>query len=1248
MTRYLLFRLISIYLICAFSNYGKAQLIFKEDFDYPIGSDILSQSWVVHNGAGTIKDSILITSGLTFNNFDGSGIGGAASVTGAFYDQHKTFTPQTSGKVYVAFMINAGPGTVDSYFLHLGPSIIGTNYFTRVWINASGTGIGLGDTKPAEYISIETGKTYLVVVKYDFSSMLNYIYIFSEMPISEPETAQITFREIRGPAGNPPSDMGSIALRQSQSLSIAHHQVIVDGIRIAKSWDELFKPTIIYENFVMPLPDTGWYLSQNFGSYNSSWSGYHLGEDYVARDKAELPVYSIYDGTVKHVATHSGYGYVVIIEHLLNDNTKICSVYGHLRSKDIIKPETTVSKGQRIGYLSAKYSENGGYNFSHLHFGIRKEGYSTALDSDMKWRYRGYGPKNVVDLWYDGSEYIETHKTTEIILSKPVSEAIKLKNDDITFSWTPVNFASKYEIWIDNNETFGSPEVGYNNGQSDNWLHRGIVYSNFFVLSENLMDLLPQNSYYWKVRALDTFDQPVSDWTNRYMITILDSKPEPPKQLFPSNTPYMSKSDILFEWTEVPLASFYEIWIDNNSGFGSPEVGFNNEQSENWVNNGIVEASSFTLTNTMQYRLAQTIYYWKVRALDLEYNPITEFSTRSEFTLLDQPPSPPLLQTPSYNSIIKKGNDITFSWLAVEQAVYYELWIDNNSGFGSPELGFNNGLSPNWIGDGIVNTTNFTLTSQAQVELPQNLYYWAVRALNADKIPITLWPLSINKFILLEQQEILSPPILLSPNDVSMHTTRNTLTFSWTKVKDAVYYEIWIDNNYEFTDPEVGYRTNLNPFWINNGIVSTNQFTLNKTSLFNIAHLQSMYWKVRALNSAKAPVTEWSENIGNFFLSWGFFVDDNNICYAFRNNTDGPHEMEVINYNIPPFEKYKGNIVLSPAINVDGINVPVKAIGDTAFSNCNDLNHIEIPSFIKTIGIKAFMNCTGLTSLNIPASLTSLGAYAFAFCSNIKNDISIPSALISIGHGAFMGSGNRFVVESNNSAYSSQDGVLFNKTVNTLIQCPANKTAGTYSIPVTVEWINDDAFAFCNQITEIKIPSSVSSIGKTSFIHCSALETVNIPSSVTEINNYAFAFCQKLKSIVVDSDIPIDLSAKNGVFYGVDKTTCTLYVPTASIELYKASSQWGDFQNIIGTNTAEQQLLKEKIQLSQNIIDAYFSMYGFEGTLKIRILDTKGQCLHSLQVTENERIEINNLAQGVYFVVFNTKGGVIVKKLIKK
>jgi hypothetical protein len=45
---------------------------------------------------------------------------------------------------------------------------------------------------------------------------------------------------------------------------------------------------------------------------------------------------------------------------------------------------------------------------------------------------------------------------------------------------------------------------------------------------------------------------------------------------------------------------------------------------------------------------------------------------------------------------------------------------------------------------------------------------------------------------------------------------------------------------------------------------------------------------------------------------------------------------------------------------------------------------------------------------------------------------------------------------------------------------------------------------------------------------------------------------------------PVPQSIDDGIFSGVDKSVCTLRVPSGSVNAYKAADIWSEFGNIVG------------------------------------------------------------------------------------
>ena len=212
----------------------------------------------------------------------------------------------------------------------------------------------------------------------------------------------------------------------------------------------------------------------------------------------------------------------------------------------------------------------------------------------------------------------------------------------------------------------------------------------------------------------------------------------------------------------------------------------------------------------------------------------------------------------------------------------------------------------------------------------------------------------------------------------------------------------------------------------------------------------------------------------------------------------------------------------------------VTSIGDGAFSGCGSLTDATIPGSVTTIGNEAFAY-SALASVTLSNSLTSVGQSAF-FDSDLRS-VAIPASLTNIQSDAFGSCPylTNLTVATSNPAYSSLNGVLFDKNQNTLIQFPSGRS-GSYTIPDGVTNIGTDAFNSAINLTNVTIPQRVASIGPGAF-QGSGLSTVTIPNGVTSLADWTFSDCYSLPGLTIpDSVTTIGV----GVFAGAALTSVTI------------------------------------------------------------------------------------------------------------
>ena len=244
------------------------------------------------------------------------------------------------------------------------------------------------------------------------------------------------------------------------------------------------------------------------------------------------------------------------------------------------------------------------------------------------------------------------------------------------------------------------------------------------------------------------------------------------------------------------------------------------------------------------------------------------------------------------------------------------------------------------------------------------------------------------------------------------------------------------------------------------------------------------------------------------------------------------------------------NNIFSRCDNLASLTIPgsVSTIGSHAFMRCNNLTTVTISEGVKRIEDGAFMYCSSLKSIVIPQSVTRIGKYAFMECTALTF-ATINGAITRMGRWAFAGC---------TALYS----LSISQNVKDLGYASFCNCTSLYrvKIPGSVTRIGEEVFYRCSNLYSVQIFEGVEAIGYSAFGECNNISYVILPNSLTKIDNYAFYNCSKLNEVICFAD-NVPTTASN-VFYNSPIASATLNVPSASVDLYKASAPWKDFARI--------------------------------------------------------------------------------------
>jgi len=352
-----------------------------------------------------------------------------------------------------------------------------------------------------------------------------------------------------------------------------------------------------------------------------------------------------------------------------------------------------------------------------------------------------------------------------------------------TLSWGASSGASSYEYCYDTT----------NDSACSGWTTNGTA------TSVGLSELSGSTTYYWHVRAVNSFGTTYSDglstafWSFTTVVT-----PAAFNKSLPANGAIDQLLTPTLSWEASSGASYFEYCYDTS----------NDSACSGWTNNGTATSIGLSGLST------GTTYYWQVRSVNSFGTTYANGLSTVFWSFTTFIPPTAFNKSLPANGSTSQALNPTLTWSASSAVTSYEYCYDTS----------NDNACSGWTNNGTATSVGLSGLSTGTT------YYWHVRAVNssattyANGSSTAFWSFTTGNF----------PPTAFNKSLPANGATDQPLnpTLSWGASSGVSYFEYCYDTT----------NDNACSSWTNNGMTTN-------IGLSGLSTGTTYYWQVRAVNS---------------------------------------------------------------------------------------------------------------------------------------------------------------------------------------------------------------------------------------------------------------------------------------------------------------------------------------------------------------------------------------------------------------